>query len=199
MGKESATKKKKKKKNASTKVKKPEVQEEKGLMFANFDAVSDKSGRAAKGSGVKKAKAGRVKTAKVGDTVSVEGYDCHGTVRFVGKHTESGKPRYGVELDEPVGKNNGTVKGHFYFQCPKKCGILTIASKLTTVTGSSSFASKMDAEMAAFEGDMGGFDESPAMLDAGREPSAELQPAPDPESEPEPETIHEWLDAVVPG
>jgi len=57
----------------------------------------------------------------------------------------------------------------------------------------------MDAEMAAFEGDMGGFDESPAMLDAGREPSAELQPAPDPESEPEPETIHEWLDAVVPG
>ena len=39
-----------------------------------------------------------------------------GTVRFFGKHAESGSARVGVELDTMVGKNNGTVKGHVYFE-----------------------------------------------------------------------------------
>ena len=45
----------------------------------------------------------------VGDRVSVEGKGA-GVVRFVGPHAENGKPRVGVELDDAVGKNNGTVK-----------------------------------------------------------------------------------------
>ena len=45
----------------------------------------------------------------VGDRVAVEGKG-NGVVRFVGLHAENGKPRIGVELDDPVGKNNGTVK-----------------------------------------------------------------------------------------
>ena len=45
----------------------------------------------------------------VGDRVSVDGKG-HGVVRFVGPHAKSGKPRIGVELDEALGKNNGTVK-----------------------------------------------------------------------------------------
>ena len=45
----------------------------------------------------------------VGSRVAVEGKG-NGVVRFVGLHAENGKPRIGVELDDPVGKNNGTVK-----------------------------------------------------------------------------------------
>lgn len=34
-----------------------------------------------------------------------------GTVRFIGLHAETQKPRLGIELDEPKGKHNGTSKG----------------------------------------------------------------------------------------
>ena len=63
----------------------------------------------------------------------VEGYDVPGTIRFLGKHVESGKPRVGVELDAPAGKNDGTVKGHQYFQCPAKHGVLTVPRKLARI------------------------------------------------------------------
>lgn len=52
-----------------------------------------------------------LKKADVGKRVTVEGYDdVKGTIRFVGKHAKDGTLRVGVELDTPVGKNNGTVK-----------------------------------------------------------------------------------------
>ena len=47
--------------------------------------------------------------ADVGRRVRVQGYTCGGTLRFVGLHIERGTLRYGVELDEPQGLNNGTV------------------------------------------------------------------------------------------
>jgi len=68
---------------------------------------------------------------KVGDRVAVKGYDCIGTVRFVGDHHESGKPRIGVDLDEAIGKNSGTVGGHEYFSCPSKRGVLAAPSKIS--------------------------------------------------------------------
>lgn len=66
----------------------------------------------------------------VGDTVTVDGYDGKGIVRFVGPHNETGKLRCGVELDNYGGKNNGTVKGHVYFSCPNGKGVLVAPSKL---------------------------------------------------------------------
>ena len=47
-----------------------------------------------------------------------------GTVRYVGYHHEQGTPRIGVELDEPDGKNDGTVRGHRYFACDVGHGLL---------------------------------------------------------------------------
>jgi hypothetical protein len=64
----------------------------------------------------------------------VAGYDCEGTVRFVGKHVELGKPRVGVELDQPLGKHKGTVKGHEYFTCKAKHGLLVPQKDVTRVT-----------------------------------------------------------------
>jgi hypothetical protein len=46
----------------------------------------------------------------VGRRVTVEGYDVPGTLRYYGQHAVKGGLRCGVELDEAMGKNNGTVK-----------------------------------------------------------------------------------------
>ncbi len=46
-----------------------------------------------------------------------------GVVKFVGK-TQFGTGIWvGIQLDEPMGKNNGSVKGVSYFQCEDKFGI----------------------------------------------------------------------------
>lgn len=49
-----------------------------------------------------------------------------GTVKFVGEVPEIpgiGGPWIGIELDEPVGKNQGSVGGKQYFQCGEKRGL----------------------------------------------------------------------------
>jgi len=53
-----------------------------------------------------------------------------GTVRYVGPtHFEKGV-WFGVELDEPAGKNNGSVKKQFYFQSNANCGIFVHHKRL---------------------------------------------------------------------
>jgi len=67
----------------------------------------------------------------LGARVSIEGYDCQGTVRFIGPHHDPTKgARVLVELDLPVGKNNGTVGGHVYGAVAAKCGVLVAPSKV---------------------------------------------------------------------
>ena len=39
--------------------------------------------------------------------------------------------RCGVELDKPIGKNNGTIKNHKYFTCKEKHGVLVVPWKIT--------------------------------------------------------------------
>lgn len=45
----------------------------------------------------------------VGKRVRIQGYSCSGTLRFFGQHKAKGTARCGVELDEPLGKNDGRV------------------------------------------------------------------------------------------
>ena len=72
---------------------------------------------------------------KLGDRVAVKYFDCAGTVRFVGDHHSKGTPRIGVELDEPVGDNDGTVDDHCYFSCPPNRGVLLLPTKVTDTAG----------------------------------------------------------------
>jgi len=66
----------------------------------------------------------------IGKQVFVEGYDSIGNISFVGQHHHDNKPRVGVTLKEPIGRNNGTVRGHKYFECAEKYGVLVVPHKV---------------------------------------------------------------------
>lgn len=61
---------------------------------------------------------------EVGNRCRVNPGDKRGVVRYVGKVPEAASGWYiGIELDEPLGKNDGSVKGVRYFQCPSNFGL----------------------------------------------------------------------------
>ncbi|XP_043502529.1 dynactin subunit 1 isoform X1 [Polistes fuscatus] len=60
---------------------------------------------------------------KVGQRVEIPGKDCQGIIAYIGYPTFATGKWIGVILDEPKGKNNGTVKGQQYFKCPDNHGM----------------------------------------------------------------------------
>nr|XP_050850660.1 dynactin subunit 1 isoform X2 [Vespula vulgaris] len=60
---------------------------------------------------------------KVGQRVEISGKDCQGIIAYIGYPTFASGKWIGVMLDEPKGKNNGTVKGQQYFKCPDNHGM----------------------------------------------------------------------------
>ncbi|GAV50285.1 hypothetical protein ZYGR_0U01410 [Zygosaccharomyces rouxii] len=66
----------------------------------------------------------------IGDKVDVNGH--HGVVKYIG-HTQFAEGVwYGIELDEPVGRNDGSVQGKRYFDLEKK-GLCGIFAKLQSI------------------------------------------------------------------
>jgi dynactin 1 len=64
----------------------------------------------------------------LGDRVDVNGVA--GTIRFVGTTAFALGKWVGVELDEPNGKNDGTVVGKKYFDCPPSHGVFVRAAQV---------------------------------------------------------------------
>lgn len=56
-----------------------------------------------------------------------------GVVRFFGTTSFSAGKWVGIELSEPVGKNDGSVKGVPYFSCPQNHGVFVKPSQVRVV------------------------------------------------------------------
>ncbi|XP_055056855.2 CAP-Gly domain-containing linker protein 1 isoform X3 [Misgurnus anguillicaudatus] len=71
---------------------------------------------------------------KIGDRVWVNG-NKPGVVQFLGDTQFAPGQWAGIVLDEPIGKNDGSVSGVRYFQCEALKGIFTRPSKLSRTEG----------------------------------------------------------------
>ncbi|KAG9344107.1 hypothetical protein JZ751_012589, partial [Albula glossodonta] len=75
------------------------------------------------------------KPAKVGSLVEVIGKGHRGTVAYIGATLFATGKWVGVILDEPKGKNDGTVQGKRYFTCDENHGIFVRQSQMSGWVG----------------------------------------------------------------
>ncbi|KAF8336191.1 tubulin-folding cofactor B [Amanita rubescens] len=59
-----------------------------------------------------------------------EGFHKRGTVRYVGETKFAKGEWIGIEYDEPIGKNDGSVQGERYFSCSPNYGVFLRADKV---------------------------------------------------------------------
>nr|XP_022907890.1 dynactin subunit 1 isoform X2 [Onthophagus taurus] len=69
-------------------------------------------------------------TYKIGQRVELIGKDVQGSIAYFGQ-TQFATGRWiGLILDEPKGKNNGTIRNHTYFQCEENYGVFVRPSQV---------------------------------------------------------------------
>ncbi|XP_033636643.1 CAP-Gly domain-containing linker protein 4-like isoform X2 [Asterias rubens] len=74
----------------------------------------------------------RMDDIEIGDRVTVAGQEPrHGTVRYSGHTQFASGWWFGIELDKPHGKNDGSVAGVRYFTCSLLHGVFAHPSKIT--------------------------------------------------------------------
>ncbi|KAI1887478.1 hypothetical protein AGOR_G00190730 [Albula goreensis] len=89
------------------------------------------------------------KPAKVGSLVEVIGKGHRGTVAYIGATLFATGKWVGVILDEPKGKNDGTVQGKRYFTCDENHGIFVRQSQIQVIDDGADTTSPETPEPAA--------------------------------------------------
>jgi dynactin complex subunit len=72
-------------------------------------------------------------TIDVGDVVLLLSSSSEGIVRFSGPTEFAGGHWIGIELKEPIGKNDGSVQDVRYFECAENHGIFVRAAQVRLV------------------------------------------------------------------
>ncbi|EDS30303.1 dynactin [Culex quinquefasciatus] len=67
---------------------------------------------------------------KIGQRIEVSGKDVRGVIAYVGMTSFAVGKWVGVILDEPKGKNNGSIKGQTYFSCDENYGMFVRPTQL---------------------------------------------------------------------
>ncbi|XP_011684340.1 PREDICTED: CAP-Gly domain-containing linker protein 2 isoform X2 [Wasmannia auropunctata] len=93
---------------------------------------------------------------KIGDRVWVGGTK-PGTIAYIGETKFAPGDWAGVVLDEPIGKNDGSVAGSRYFQCETKRGIFSRLTRLTRLPLSDHQTSAIMSPMTPPDSSRGGF------------------------------------------
>ncbi|KAI8344372.1 hypothetical protein BC941DRAFT_497667 [Chlamydoabsidia padenii] len=84
----------------------------------------------------------------VGQKVSVASLCAFGTVRYIGMTSFKQGLWVGVELDiVGSGKNDGSIKGIRYFNCPPETGLFIVANKVTPLKASTPSSSSRNASI----------------------------------------------------
>ncbi|XP_037116076.1 dynactin subunit 1a isoform X4 [Syngnathus acus] len=89
------------------------------------------------------------KAPKIGSVVEVIGKGQRGTVAFIGATLFASGKWVGVILNEPKGKNDGTVQGKRYFTCEENHGIFVRQTQIQVVDDGSSATSPDTPESGA--------------------------------------------------
>ncbi|MEQ2262395.1 Dynactin subunit 1 [Xenotaenia resolanae] len=74
-----------------------------------------------------------VRPPKIGSSVEVTGKGQRGTVAYIGATLFASGKWVGIILDEPKGKNDGTVQGKRYFTCEENRGIFVRPSQIQVI------------------------------------------------------------------
>lgn len=107
-------------------------------------AAADKSATSASGGDDQ----GAGETFQIGERVWVNG-NKPGYIQFLGETQFAPGQWAGIVLDEPIGKNDGSVAGVRYFQCEALRGIFTRPSKLSRSEGEANGTQTAPASRAA--------------------------------------------------
>jgi tubulin-folding cofactor B len=99
---------------------------------AKESAAAEKAAKAAE---VEAAEVEKSKTMQVGNRCELISDQMgsqfrRGCIAFLGTVEFQPGVWVGVKLDEPYGKNNGSVQGKQYFECFDKCGVFVKPSKI---------------------------------------------------------------------
>ncbi|KAL5111951.1 Dynactin subunit 1 [Taenia crassiceps] len=91
---------------------------------------------------------------KVGSPVLVLGKNVEGTVAFIGTTQFSSGKWVGVVLNEPLGKNNGSVQGKRYFDCEDGHGLFVRPTQVALI-GSDGPVSVMNTSLSSVASESG--------------------------------------------